>query len=223
MMKSYIEVAARQSPLSRAQVNELYSELIRWHPDVHFTLQWVLTIGDKDKTTSLRTLGKTDFFTKEVDALVLDGKCRIGIHSAKDLPDHLKPGLTIVAITKGVDSSDVLVLRPGERIESLSKEAIIATSSLRREKNVRCLREDIQFTDIRGTIGERLEKLFCGDVDGVVIAKAALIRLGLNDLNTQPIPGETTPLQGQLAVVAREEDTEIKKLMSCLDTGDRPS
>lgn len=220
-MTKIINVAARQSPLSQAQVAEVHNELLQWHPGTIFSVQWVQTTGDKDKITSLRTLDKTDFFTKEVDALLLNGECRLGIHSAKDLPEPLAPALAIVAITKGLDNSDVLVLRPGEKLEMLSKDATIATSSLRREDTVRLLRADLKFTDIRGTIGERLDTLFQGKVDGVVIAKAALIRLGLNGLNEWPLPGTTTPLQGQLAVVARADDAEMRALFSSLDTGDR--
>jgi hydroxymethylbilane synthase len=219
-MAKIIEVAARQSPLSRAQVTEVYLELKQYYPEVSFNTQWVLSTGDKDKTTSLRTMGKTDFFTKEVDDLLLKGECRIGIHSAKDLPDPLTTGLAIVAITKGVDSSDVLVLREGETLQSLPSGSIIATSSMRREENVRLMRNNLNFTDIRGTIGERLDKLFQREVDGVVIAKAALIRLGLHDLNEYTLPGETTPLQGQLAIVARADDNEMHEMFECISCFD---
>ncbi len=212
-----ILVAARQSPLSKVQVNEVYRELQKWHVDVNFLLNWLETTGDIDKITSLRTLDKTDFFTKEVDNLILSRECDIGIHSAKDLPDPLPLGLSIVAITKGVDSSDVLILRDDTSLDQLPPGAKIATSSARREENVRALRSDLEFVDIRGTIGERLDKLFQREVDGVVIAKAALIRLGLYELKEVAIPGTTTPLQGQLAVVARSDNKAMQELFSCID------
>ncbi|MBA2728770.1 MAG: hydroxymethylbilane synthase, partial [Parachlamydiaceae bacterium] len=157
-----ITVAARSSPLSRVQVDEVYHELLQFHPDVTFSVQWLKTTGDKDKMTSLRNLDKTNFFTKEVDDLILSSQCRIGIHSAKDLPDPLAAGLSIVAITQGLDNSDVLVLRSDDTLESLATGAKVATSSVRREENVRLMREDFVFVDIRGTIGERLDKLFNG-------------------------------------------------------------
>lgn len=217
--QTHITVAARASPLSRVQVDEVHRELIQFHPHVVFDVQWLKTTGDKDKTTSLRNLDKTDFFTKEVDNLILTSQCRIGIHSAKDLPDPLAAGLSLVAITQGLDNSDVLVLRAEDTLESLAVTSKIATSSQRREENVRLMRDDLTFVDIRGTIGERLDKLFQGEVDGVVIAKAALIRLGLNDLNEYLIPGQTTPMQGQLAVIAHVTDHQMLELFSCIDAG----
>ena len=82
-----IKLAARASPLSRAQVQEVYEELRLYH-DVLFEPIWMQTIGDRDLTTSLRTLDKTDFFTREIDALLLQGGCRIAIHSAKTFPNR---------------------------------------------------------------------------------------------------------------------------------------
>ena len=129
-----IIVGARASPLSKAQVCEVLSELKRYHPLVEFTPLFTETVGDKEQKTSLRNLEKTDFFTREVDQLLLKKKCRIAIHSAKDLPEPLPNGIALIALTKGVDSSDALVLREGE---TLQKNARIATSSLRREAMVR--------------------------------------------------------------------------------------
>ncbi|MCB1181478.1 MAG: hypothetical protein KDK55_05615, partial [Chlamydiia bacterium] len=190
---------------------------------------------DKKKNISLRTLDKTDFFTKEIDELLLKKKGRIAIHSAKDLPEPLPNGLKIMALTRGVDHSDSLVLRIKDRLETLEGGAKIATSSFRREEMVKSLRRDLTFVDIRGTIGERLDKLFNKEVDGVVIATAALIRLarishtcaryprkcekcriGLTHLNKIELPGEAAPLQGRLAVVAREDDQEMEVLFAPL-------
>lgn len=217
-----IKVGARASPLALAQCEEVLSALKVHHPHVVFDLQKVQTIGDKDKQTSLRTLSKTDFFTKEIDAMLLRGECRIGVHSAKDLPEPIPEGLSIVALTRGVDPADALVMRPGELFSTLKKGAIIATSSERREMVVRCLRPDLRFMDLRGTIGERLEKLNSGEADGVVVAEAALIRLGLTSLNRIILPGETTAHQGQLAIVARQGDLEMASLFACLDVRQAP-
>src|SRR5690349_22694965 len=96
-------VGARGTALSRAQVDEVLQELKQYHPDVVFHPIWVETTGDKDLLTSLKTQEKTDFFTKEIDALQLSGICRLSIHSAKDLPEPLAKGLTLVALTKGMD------------------------------------------------------------------------------------------------------------------------
>lgn len=200
-----VKIGARDSPLSRKQVEEVQKEYLH----LLFDPIYVKTIGDIDRTTSLRTLVKTDFFTREVDEMVLRGECRLGIHSAKDLPEPLPNGLKLVALTKGVDPSDSLVFRDGE---SLGAGKVVATSSVRREEMVRLLFPDVDFVDIRGTIGERLAKLEKGEVDGVVIAEAALIRLELTYLNRIRLPGDTAPLQGRLAIIAREEDSEAYSL-----------
>lgn len=218
---SLIKIAARSSLLSRAQVEEVLKELRCFYPSVAFDPIWVETTGDKDLETSLRTLGPTNFFTKEIDVLQLEGKCHISIHSAKDLPDPLPKGLTMVALTKGVDPSDVIVLRDNESFEGLQKGAKIATSSLRREENVYLLRKDVICVDIRGSILERLRQLDERFVDAVVMAEAALIRLQLTMRNRIPLPGERALLQGQLAVLAREEDKKMEQLFACLDVRER--
>lgn len=207
-----IKVGARSSKLSQAQAEEVLQELSQHHA-VQFEPVWIDTTGDKDKKTSLRHLEKTDFFTREIDEQQLRGDFRIAIHSAKDLPDPIPAGLKMVALTKGVDPSDVLVHN-----HELQQGAKIGTSSTRREAMLRQWRPDFQCVDIRGTIQERLALLDTGQVDGVVMAKAALIRLRLIDRQWIQLDGDTAPLQGQLAVIAREEDTEMANIFKSIDT-----
>lgn len=213
--KQTIVVGARKSPLSQVQIEEVYEELRQYYMHVEFQRVLVEAYGDRDQETSLRTLGKTDFFTREIDELLLEGKCDVGIHSAKDLPEPLPKGLRLVALTVGLDAADVLVMREGERLFS---GAVIATSSERREEAVKSLGVEVSFRDLRGTIGQRLAKLNNGEADGVVLAEAALIRLGLTHLNRIRLPGDSVPLQGKLAVVAREDDLEMRELFECLDS-----
>lgn len=214
-------VGSRESKLAQCQVWEVLKELKGFYPDISFNPIFRKSTGDLDQKTSLRTLDKTDFFTKEIDALVLSGQCRIGIHSAKDLPDPLPEGLKMVALTKGLGSSDSLVMREKDTLETLPEGAIIATSSIRREEAVTAMRPGFTFIDLRGTIEMRLKLLEQGQADGVVVAEAALIRLGLTSLNRVKIPGSTTALQGQLAIIAREGDQEMEELFSCIDSRPR--
>lgn len=199
-----IRIGARGSPLSKAQVLEVCGGI-----KMDWEAVWVETTGDLDKNTSLRTLEKTDFFTREIDELVLNGTVRVGIHSAKDLPFPMPEGLCIAAMTRSIDPRDALVLQEGKELASLPPNPLIATSSVRREKAALLLRNDFRFTDLRGTIGERLKFLVDHKVDGVVIAEAALIRLGLTHLNRIYLPGETVEGQGQIAIVCRCEDLEM--------------
>jgi hydroxymethylbilane synthase len=213
-----ITVAARASPLSVSQTFEVLSLIQKTHPEIEFEPHFLKSHGDVDLSTSLRSLDKTDFFTREIDALVLNNTCQIAIHSAKDLPETIPDGLKIVAITRGIDPSDSLVLREYDTLESLNPGSIIATSSLRREEMVRSLRNDLKFRDLRGTIHKRLELLQKGEADGVVIAEAALLRLNLSYLNRVRLPGATTEMQGQLAILAREDDHEMETLFKPLDS-----
>lgn len=213
-----VEVGARGSQLSQAQVEEVKGELLLYHPKVFFNTIFLETSGDKDLKTSLKALDKTNFFTKEIDEKLLDKSIRIAIHSAKDLPEHLPEGLSLIALTQGVDSSDSLVLRAGETLDTLKSGAIIGASSDRREEAVRALRKDLEFREIRGTIPARIQALNEGTVDGIVIAEAALIRLKLTHLNRIRLKTPTAPLQGKLAIIARGDDEEMRLLFSCLDT-----
>jgi len=196
-----IKVGARGSKLSQAQV----WEVAKHYPHVHFIPVWITTRGDRDKTTSLRTLDKTDFFTREVDELLLSGECRIAIHSAKDLPDPLQEGLELIGLTRGVDPADALVYN------TLAEGAVIGTSSKRREENLLRWRPDFKCVDIRGTVDERLAMLDRGEIDGVVMAEAALIRLQIDRPRIR-LQGETVPLQGKLAIIARANDREMQHL-----------
>lgn len=215
--KKTLRVGARGSPLSRAQMEEVLQEIQQFHPDVTFEPIWIETTGDKDLQTSLRSLEKTDFFTREIDALQLSGGCRLSVHSAKDLPNPLPKGLAIAALTKGVDPSDSIVLRDGETLEGLPLGAKIGTSSERREKNIRDLRTDFVCVDIRGNIQARLALLDAGVVDAVVMAEAALIRLKLTHRTRIALPGKRAELQGQLAVLAHENDEEMFELFKTID------
>ena len=214
-MHSFVKIGARDSKLSHAQVDEVLQELRIFHPHLQFHPVWLKTTGDLDLKTSLRTLDKTDFFTKELDEMLLKGDLQVAIHSAKDLPEPLPPGLKIIALTKGVDPSDSLVFN----LDTLPMGAKIGTSSERREKELLKWRSDLKCVDVRGSVDKRLELLDAGELDGLVVAEAALIRLKLAHRKRVRLECETVPLQGRLAVVAREEDAEMGELFVCLQRG----
>lgn len=193
MMPIMLKVGARSSPLSRAQVEEVRGEL-----GLDFEVTWVETTGDLDRSSSLRKMEKSDFFTRELDLMLLNEEIDAAIHSAKDLPEPLPKGLKIAWISQGLDPRDSLVIKK-EPVQ------IVATSSERREEAVRQLFPDCRFVDLRGTIQERLKK----EVDGVVVAEAALIRLGLTHLPRVFLPGPTAPLQGKIAIVCREDENIV--------------
>lgn len=213
VLNRIIKVGARGSKLSQSQVWEIQRELSAFYPEIELFPTWITTGGDKDLLTSLRDLEKSDFFTREVDQLLLEGVFQVAIHSAKDLPDPLPAGLELIALTRGVSSADVIVYNT----YPLPYGAKVGTSSLRREHNLTQWRPDLQCVDIRGTIEGRLQLLDSGKLDGLIIAEAALIRLGLTHRTYQQLPGEIAPFQGQLAIVARQEDLEMRMLFSIID------
>jgi hydroxymethylbilane synthase len=183
-------------------------------------------------------LERTDFFTDTLDQLLLEGQADIAVHSAKDLPDPLPDGLTLVALTQGIDSADLLLYRQDllppdislrlphsdpdlfAHVIGLFPSGLrIGTSSQRRIEELQRYRKDLTCVDIRGNIQQRIQLMEEGKVDAVVIAAAALYRLRLLSCYTYlRIPGQTAPRQGQLALVSREGDEQIAALMRPLDS-----
>ncbi len=194
-------------------MSEVLKELNAFYPDVTFDPEWIKTSGDRDLKTSLRYMESSDFFTKEIDELLLTHKVRLGIHSAKDLPNPLPEGLSRICLTKGLDPSDSLVMA-----KNFTGKGKIATSSLRREEIVKSLYPHAEIVDIRGTIEQRLAYIERGEIEGLVVAECALIRLGLTSWHRMRLPGEVARHQGQLAVIARSDDAEMKQLFACIDS-----
>ena len=209
-----IKVIARDSKLSQIQVKEVMDAL----EGVDYQTKYIQTRGDKDKTTSLMALGRCDFFTREIDEAIIRGDADVAIHSAKDLPDPLPSSLELIALTRGVDASDCLVLRDGYCLGTLPEGAGIGTSSKRRIEMVHALREDLSPIDVRGTIEERLRLIETEkNMYGIVVAKAALIRLGLTHLNMIQLSGPTAENQGKLAIVALRGRVDLQRLFEPVD------
>ena len=205
-MRSYT-VAARASPLSQAQVMEVEYLLRQVHHHT-FSLRRVFqkTYGDFDRKTSLRTLPVSDFFTREVDLLVQQREADFAVHSAKDLPGQVPEQLIVVGMTQGLDPRDVVVLRQG--LTQLFPGAKIGTSSPRRDVAVRVLEPAVEICDLRGTIQERLQRLE-EDLDGVVMAECALLRLGLAHLPRLYLKRDAALHQGRLAITARVDRPDL--------------
>jgi hydroxymethylbilane synthase len=139
------------------------------------------------------------------------------VHSAKDLPDKIRQGLYIAAITKSIDPYDALVSRNNLKMEQLPLGAKIGASSSRRKEQLKKYRADFEIIDVRGTIEERLKKLDELGLEGIIVASCALVRLGLEKRIAQRIPFEILkphPLQGSLAIEIREDDFELKTFLN---------
>lgn len=214
-MAKILKIGSRASSLALAQVQEVRQALARKRENVHFKVFTYATQGDKDKSTPLTDSVSDDFFTDTIDRALLDRKIDIAIHSAKDLPQSLREGLAIFAVTSCLDETDCFIGKsPIVRLRQGSK---VGTSSLLRADALRALNPGVRCVPIRGTIQERLQKFLEGKLDGIIVATAAMKRLGLKEQITEILPWETTPLQGQLAVVGRSNDEALRELFSPLD------
>lgn len=211
-----LRIGARPSKLAVKQVEEISSKL----PRIHFKTVGIVTEGDRDKVTPLSETEGTDFFTRELEDALLSGRIDVAIHSAKDLEATPPDGLIIVATTASISSYDCLVSRRGEPLEALPAGSIIGTSSIERKGSILSFRKDLIVKDIRGDIDERLEQLDKGDFDAIIIAHAALIRLGYEARATQIIPKELIephPLQGRLAAQVRRDRKDLIDIFGRID------
>ena len=199
-----LRVGTRPSPLAIKQIDELK----RLFPMIDFEMVAISTQGDKDKITPLIQVEGDDFFTKEIDQALLKGEIDIALHSSKDLPDKLNAELKVVLETKSISSLDALVSKDRLKLMDLPYAARVGTSSERRKYQIRVLRQDLTLVDVRGNIGERLNLIEAGRIDALVVAQAALIRLGLTHMISEIFKADsftTHPKQGSLALVIRED------------------
>lgn len=207
-----LRVGIRDSRLSQIQAKLLLNYL-----DIEYELFLYKTKGDIDKKTPLELVENSDFFTDILDEALIKKQIDIAIHSAKDLPQNLPEGLKVIFKTESPDKSDALVSRQYKDIFELEAGAIIGTSSRRRREQLKAIRPDLLTKSLRGTIEERLVQLDKGDYDAIIVATIALKRLGLAHRITQVLPldlFDPHPEQGRLAVVAREDRTDLIKLFS---------
>ncbi len=210
-----IKVGSRSSKLALVQVDEVQSLLKEKGIEVSFDRKTYPTRGDKDKTVSLTTNPADDFFTDTLDTALLNKEIDVTIHSAKDLPQTLRDGLAVFALTNSLDETDAFIGKTAfNRLPAGSK---VATSSILRQQQIKKLDPDLETVDIRGTIEERIQKMRDGCCDGLIVATAALKRLGLEKHIRNIMPWEAAPLQGQLAVVGRAKDTALEELFIPLD------
>jgi hydroxymethylbilane synthase len=197
--------------LALKQVEEVESKVreIKLQPVI------IHTKGDKDKVTPLTLLEKTDFFTYEIEQALLRGEIDAAVHSAKDLEDNMPKELIVAAITRSISRFDCLVSQKGYTFDTLPEKAIVGTSSNNRREGVLRYRDDLTVRDIRGNIDERLNQLDRGDFDAVIVAQAALVRLGYYGIKARIIPFsiiEPHPLQGSLVVQVHGKRKDLRKI-----------
>ncbi len=225
-MTTVLRIATRQSPLALWQANFVKDALITRHPHLQVELVTMTTQGDKILDTPLAKVGGKGLFVKELEQAMLDGRADIAVHSMKDVPTELPPGLILEVICEREDPSDAFVSNHFAALESLPKGSTIGSSSLRRQTQLRHLRPDIIIRELRGNVGTRLAKLDAGDYDAIILASAGLLRLNQATRIRQRLAfTDCLPAggQGAVGIECRKADQTILELLKCLhhrDTAD---
>lgn len=212
-------IGTRSSPLARAQADEVAAVVHASSPEVRPELVILNTQGDREKDVPLTTMER-GMFVREIDVALLDGQVDVAVHSAKDLPADPVDGLTIAAISQRRDPRDVLVNRWNLSLADLPAGARLGTGSPRRVALLGSLRPDVTATPIRGNVGTRLSKVGTDDCDGVVVAAAGVLRLGLMDKIAGYLdPDVFTPDVGQGALIlqVRSDDDAAAEIASTVD------
>jgi hydroxymethylbilane synthase len=218
-----IAIGTRGSKLALIQAEELQNKLIKFFPELKTRLVKIKTTGDRNTTTALDEFSGQGIFVKELEKALVDGRIDMAVHSLKDLPTEIPSELMLAAVTARLDARDVLISRGGKLIE-LAPGSNIGTGSPRRAVQLLALRPDLKVGNIRGNIDTRLRKVSDRKFDGIIVAAAAIIRLGWEDRITEYLPAEHfVPAvgQGALAVEIRSGDKQIAALVSQIN--DKPT
>lgn len=212
--------ATRKSALALAQCRAFVARLKAAHPDLDLVEEQVVTTGDRIQDRPLSEVGGKGLFVKEIEEALLDRRADIAVHSIKDVPGVLPPGLAIVCIPRREDPRDVLVAPRHGTLAELPVGAKVGTSSLRRAVALRAARPDLVIVPMRGNVDTRLRKVDGGECDAIVLARAGLVRLGLEGRATDVLSAELSlPAvgQGALGIEAREGDEATRARLAAID------
>lgn len=219
-----VRIATRESQLALWQANYL-AERLTDLTAAAIELVPVSTIGDRDRSESLREMGGQGVFTREIQKAVLDGRADVAVHSLKDLPTDETPGLILAAVPERAPRYDALILPIGSEIDAfdaLPAGTRIGTGSPRRQAQLAHARGDLQLLEIRGNVDTRLRKLDAGEYDAIILAEAGLRRLGLADrISFVLSPPLMLPAVGQaaLGIECRSDDVETLALLAGINDG----
>ncbi|MCK5801085.1 MAG: hydroxymethylbilane synthase [Deltaproteobacteria bacterium] len=217
-----LRIATRKSQLALWQANWVAAMLQAAHPGLEVELVRVVTQGDKILDVPLAEVGGKGLFVKEIEDALLEGRADIAVHSMKDVPAVLPPGLVLPVICERADPRDAWCCPSGQSLEDLPPGAVVGTSSLRRQVQLRARRPDLVLQSLRGNVDTRLRKLDEGQYAAIVLAAAGLDRLDLADRATTRLSAETMlPAvgQGAVGVECREDDDTTRALVAPLHHG----
>ena len=215
-----LRIGTRGSRLALAQSEWVKIKIKEQYPEIQVELVPIKTKGDRILDSSLSRIGGKGLFVKEIEEALLKNEVDLAIHSMKDLPAELPPGLSLAVFPQREDPRDALISLKDQNIAELPQGATVATGSLRRAAQLLALRPDLQITPLRGNVDTRLKKLESGEFRAMILAVAGLKRLGLLARAGSILAPETfLPAigQGALAIEIRAEDTTTAGLLSFLN------
>ncbi|MGE0398718.1 MAG: hydroxymethylbilane synthase [Kofleriaceae bacterium] len=208
-MSQRVVIATRGSQLALWQAEHTKARLLATQPGLEVAFEVIKTQGDKILDVPLAKVGGKGLFVKEIEQALLDEKADIAVHSMKDVPAELAPGLALAAVSTREVPWDALCARAPVTVETLPKGAKVGTSSMRRQCQLLAVRPDLQIAMLRGNVPTRLKKLDDGEFDAIILAAAGLTRLGMADRITQMLPLELSIpacAQGVLGLETRAKD-----------------
>ena len=219
-MTGQVRIATRRSRLALWQAEHVAARLVAAHPGLVVSLLPIVTEGDRIQDRTLAAVGGKGLFIKELETAMLAGDADIAVHSMKDMPAVLPPGLIIGAALERADPRDAFISLRHDSFESLPQGARVGTSSLRRQSQLRHMRPDIEILALRGNVETRLRKLDAGEFDATVLATAGLERLGLGDrIRERLSPQQMLPAVGQgvIGIECPESSASIRALLAPLE------
>jgi hydroxymethylbilane synthase len=211
--------ATRRSALALAQCRALVARLCAATEGLQTRELQVVTTGDRVVDRPLADIGGKGLFVKEIEEALLDRRADFAVHSIKDVPGALPPGLRLACVPPREDPRDVLVSPKYGTLDGLPLGAKVGTSSLRRMVALKACRPDLEVAPLRGNVDTRLRKVDAGECDAIVLARAGLVRLGLQERATQLLETSVSlPAvgQGALGVECRDDDEETLATLALL-------
>jgi hydroxymethylbilane synthase len=209
-------IATRGSALALWQAEHVKARLLAVAPDVAVDFNVIKTSGDKILDVPLAKVGGKGLFVKEIEQALLEGEADLAVHSMKDVPAELAPGLVLAAVSSREVPWDALCARAPVTVDTLPRGAVVGTSSMRRQCQLLARRPDLQIAMLRGNVPTRIRKLDDGEFDAIVLAAAGLTRLGLAARITQELPLEVSipaVAQGVLGLETRSGDARTADLI----------
>lgn len=215
-----IRIGTRQSKLALWQTEHVKAELKKHHPDLEIEVIHINTKGDKILDVALSKIGDKGLFTKELENALLNNEVDLAVHSLKDLETNMPEGLALAAVSKRHEVNDVIIAREkGVTIDSIKVGGTVGTGSLRRRSQLLNLRPDLNVAELRGNVPTRIQKYLDSDWDAIILARAGVERLGLEEHISSVIPVDMMlPAvgQGALGIQIREEDSSTHEIVQCL-------